>query len=81
MARNKFISPAKFKKLKIGDKVVIRWMIGEAKVASKPGSDPDNGLIYKKEPIDIHFSSGPWKGKTLQLCRQYISTSKFSFPR
>jgi hypothetical protein len=80
MAKNKWISSAKFRNLEIGEKVVIRYMIGDAYVAGKPITDSSDPDAYDKEKIDIRFDSGPWKGKTLKLIRQQISTGKKPFP-
>ena len=78
--KNKWISSAKFKKLKVGDKLIIRYMIGDAKVAGKPVTDASDPDAYDKEKVDVHFNSGPWKGKTLKIIRQMISTGLKSFP-
>jgi hypothetical protein len=80
VARNKWISSAKFKKLKLDDKVVIRFMIGDAYIAGEPVINPDDPDAYDKEKIDVRFDSGPWKGRTLEIIRQMISTGKQSFP-
>lgn len=77
---NKWISSAKFKKLKKGDKVVIRYMIGDAVIAEKPCIDFKNTDILKQEVVAVHFISGPWKDRTLSLIRQQIATSLKSFP-
>ena len=80
MARNKWISSARFKELKLDDKVIIRFMIGDAYIAGEPivnHYDPDS---YDKEKVDVRFTSGPWKGKTLKIIRQMISTDNRSFP-
>ena len=80
MAKNKWISSAKFKKLKLDDKVVIRFMIGDAYVAGEPVINLIDPKADNAENIDIRFSSGPSKGKTLKIIREMISTSKESFP-
>tara|TARA_R110002167_G_scaffold72828_2_gene204516 strand:- start:496 stop:762 length:267 start_codon:yes stop_codon:yes gene_type:complete len=80
VAKNKWISSAKFKKLKLDDKVVIRFMIGDAHVAGEPVINLIDPKADNAENIDIRFSSGPSKGKTLKIIREMISTSKESFP-
>ena len=80
MAKQHYISLPKFKKLKPGDKVVIRFMLGQAIVASKPSIEKNPIKSHLKESIDIRFNSGPWKGRTLKLIRQQISNTSRSFP-
>ena len=78
--RNKWISSAKFRKLKKGDKIIVRYMIGDAEVAGKPVTDASDPDAYDKEKIDVRFNSGPWKGRVLKIIRQMISTGSQSFP-
>ena len=71
-----YISIDQFEKLKPGDKVKIRYMLGEAYVASKPYTKDAKTFLgekYKQDTIQIKFESGPWEGKTLELIRQQIS--------
>jgi len=77
---NKYITSAKFQKLKVGDKIVIRFMIGDAYVANKPIMNPEDPEAVNTEVLDVRFESGPWKGKTLNLCRQQVSNTGLSFP-
>jgi hypothetical protein len=81
--KSRWISKSKFSKLKIGQKVVIRFMMGDAIIASKPinkkGKDADGNIIMQA-CIDVKFNSGPWEGRTLNMLRQQLSTSTVPFP-
>ena len=80
MPKSNYISSKKFRELEIDEKVIIRFMLGDAIVASKPNIDLDNSEEHKRETIDIRFDSGPWKGRILNLIRQQISNTSRSFP-
>jgi len=71
-----WISKQVFDKLKKGDKVFIRYMYGDAYIDSKPFRK-SMGLIKSEmqvyDTIIIHFKSGPWKDKKINVIRQQIA--------
>lgn len=81
--KSRWVTKGKFRKLKVGQNVIIRYMIGDAEIVGEPTQKLTThmaGNPLKQDCVDVHFNSGPWKGRTLTLNRQQISTGNKSFP-
>lgn len=79
MARRKqrWITKGKFRDLKKGNKVKVRYMVYPGFIAGKPHEKTI--ILEGEEPqlydcIDVTFEQGPWKGKTVNLVRQQIAS-------
>lgn len=71
-----WITKQAFDDLEINNKIYIRYMYGDAYVFSKPFRK-SMGIIKSEmqvyNTIIVHFKSGPWKNKKLNIIRQQIA--------
>lgn len=68
----RWMTKKQFLELEEGDRVSIRYMLGEAHVAG-PHIEKDaviDGKTVKNTELPVHFSTGPWAGRTINLVRQ-----------
>jgi hypothetical protein len=61
--KRKYITKEQFANLQLNDKVLIRYMIGDAYIAGEP----------KDDIVLVTFKSGTWNGSTLEVYRQQIA--------
>ncbi|MHA2089218.1 MAG: hypothetical protein ACW98K_00040 [Candidatus Kariarchaeaceae archaeon] len=69
MKAKNFISKNVFKTIKPGDKLILRFMIGECYAIGKP-------VLDETDVIKVRFDSGPWTKKNngeYKLIRQQIA--------
>lgn len=78
MLASNFINKKKFNKLKPGDQIVLRFMIGKATVISNPsvaGLTNVYGNVSEQDVIRVRFDNIPWTKKNkgeYELIRQQI---------